>query len=144
MQAPLFALAAGLVFGLGLIVSGMTDPAQVRDFLDVFGRWNPSLAFVMGGAIVVAVGAFTLAKRRAASGRRSWSGAPIELPTTDTIDARLVGGGVLFGIGWGLSGFCPGPAIVAASSGFGAALWFLPAMVAGMALHDAVLRRRAA
>ena len=68
MQAPLFALAAGLVFGLGLIVSGMTDPAQVRGFLDVFGRWNPSLAFVMGGAIVVAVGAFTLAKRRAASG----------------------------------------------------------------------------
>ena len=143
-MGALIALLAGLVFGIGLLMSGMTDPAKVQGFLDLFGRWDPSLAFVMGGAIVVAIGAFTLARGRAAAGRKSWSGEPIELPTSNTIDARLIGGGVLFGIGWGLAGFCPGPVIVAASSGFGAALWFLPAMLAGMALHDAVLRRRAA
>jgi uncharacterized protein len=140
----LIALLAGLVFGIGLLMSGMTDPAKVQGFLDLFGRWDPSLAFVMGGAIVVAIGAFTLARRRAAAGRKSWSGEPIELPTSNAIDARLIGGGVLFGIGWGLAGFCPGPALVALSSGFGPALWFVPAMVAGMALHDAVARRRVA
>jgi uncharacterized protein len=128
----LIALLAGLVFGLGLLMSGMTDPAKVQGFLDLFGRWDPSLAFVMGGAIMVAIGAFTVAKRRAAAGRKSWS------------DARLIGGGVLFGIGWGLAGFCPGPALVALSSGFGPALWFVPAMLVGMVLHDATLRRRTA
>jgi uncharacterized protein len=143
-MAALIALLAGLVFGIGLLMSGMTDPAKVQGFLDLFGRWDPSLTFVMGGAIAVAVGAFTIAKRRAATGRKSWSGEPIELPTANVIDARLIGGGVLFGIGWGLAGFCPGPALVALSSGFGPALWFVPAMLAGMALHDAVLRRRAA
>jgi uncharacterized protein len=140
----LIALLAGVVFGVGLLMSGMTDPAKVQGFLDLFGRWDPSLAFVMGGAIVVAIGAFTLARRRAVAGRKSWSGEPIELPTSNAIDARLLGGGVLFGIGWGLAGFCPGPALVALSSGFGPALWFVPAMLVGMALHDAVLRRRAA
>jgi uncharacterized protein len=142
--AALIALLAGLVFGLGLLVSGMTDPAKVQGFLDLFGRWDPSLAFVMGGAIVVAIGAFTLARRRAAAGCKSWSGEPIERPTSNAIDVRLIGGGVLFGIGWGLAGFCPGPALVALSSGFGPALWFAPAMLVGMALHDAVARRRAA
>jgi uncharacterized protein len=143
-MAALIAGLTGLVFGIGLLTSGMTDPAKVQGFLDLAGRWDPSLAFVMGGAIVVAIGAFTLAQRRAAAGRKSWSGEPIELPTSNAIDARLIGGGVLFGIGWGLAGFCPGPALVALSSGFGPALWFVPAMVAGMALHDAVVRRRAA
>jgi uncharacterized protein len=138
------ALLAGVVFGIGLLMSGMTDPAKVQGFLDLFGRWDPSLAFVMGGAIAVAIGAFTIARRRAAAGRKSWSGEPIELPISKAIDARLIGGGVLFGIGWGLAGFCPGPALVALSSGFGPALWFVPAMLAGMALHDAVMRRRAA
>ena len=142
-MAALIALLAGLVFGIGLLMSGMTDPAKVQGFLDLFGRWDPSLAFVMGGAIAVAIGAFTLARRRAAAGRKSWSGEPIELPASNTIDARLIGGGVLFGIGWGLAGFCPGPALVALSSGFGPALWFVPAMLVGMALHDAVLQRRA-
>ncbi len=142
-MGALIALLAGVVFGIGLLMSGMTDPAKVQGFLDLFGRWDPSLAFVMGGAIVVAIGAFTLARRRAAAGRKSWSGEPIELPTTNVIDARLICGGVLFGIGWGLAGFCPGPALVALSSGFEPALWFVPAMLAGMALHDAVLRRRA-
>lgn len=143
-MGAVIALLAGLVFGVGLLMSGMTDPARVQGFLDLFGRWDPSLAFVMGGAIVVAIGAFTLARRRSAAGRRSWSGEPIELPTTDAIDARLIGGGVLFGIGWGLAGFCPGPALVALSGGFGPALWFVPAMLAGMVLHDVVLRRGAA
>ena len=142
-MGALIAFLAGFVFGVGLLMSGMTDPAKVQGFLDLFGRWDPSLAFVMGGAIVVAIGAFTLARRRAAAGRKSWSGEPIELPASNTIDARLIGGGVLFGIGWGLAGFCPGPALVALSSGFGPALWFVPAMLVGMALHDAVLQRRA-
>ncbi len=137
------ALLAGLVFGIGLLMSGMTNPAKVQGFLDLFGRWDPTLAFVMGGAIVVAIGAFAMAKRRVANGRASWSGEPIELPTSERIDARLIGGGVLFGIGWGLAGFCPGPALVALSSGFGPALWFVPAMLAGMALHDATMQRRA-
>jgi uncharacterized protein len=138
-----FALVAGVIFGTGLIAGGMTDPAKVQGFLDPFGRWDPSLAFVMGGAIAVAVGAFALARRRKVRGAASWSGEPIELPTSTAIDARLVGGGVLFGVGWGLAGFCPGPAIVAAASGYAPALWFLPAMLAGMVLHDVVLQRRA-
>jgi uncharacterized protein len=141
-MGAVIALLAGLVFGIGLLMSGMTDPAKVQGFLDLFGRWDPSLAFVMGGAIVVAIGAFTLARRRAAAGRKSWSGEPIELPTSNAIDARLIGGGVLFGIGWGLAGFCPGPAIVALSGGFAPALWFVPAMLAGMVLHDSVVRWR--
>lgn len=142
-MGALIALLAGLVFGLGLLTSGMTDPAKVQGFLDLFGRWDPSLAFVMGGAIVVAIGAFAVAKRRAAAGRKSWSGEPIELSTSNAIDARLIGGGVLFGIGWGLAGFCPGPALVALSGGFGPALWFVPAMLVGMVLHDVVSQRRA-
>ena len=142
-MGAVIALLAGLVFGIGLLMSGMTDPAKVQGFLDLFGRWDPSLAFVMGGAIVVAIGAFTLAKKRAAAGRKSWSGEPIELPASNTIDARLIGGGVLFGIGWGLAGFCPGPALVALSSGFAPAMWFVPAMLVGMVLHDVVLQRRA-
>jgi len=143
MRGIVFALAAGVLFGVGLIAGGMTDPAKVQGFLDLFGRWDPSLAFVMGGAIAVAVGAFALARRRQARGAASWSGEPIELPTSTSIDARLVGGGVLFGIGWGLAGFCPGPAIVAAASGYAPALWFVPAMLAGMLAHDFVLQRRA-
>ena len=142
-MGAVIALLAGLVFGIGLLMSGMTDPAKVQGFLDLFGRWDPSLAFVMGGAIAVAIGAFTLAKKRAAAGRKSWSGEPIELPASNAIDARLIGGGVLFGIGWGLAGFCPGPALVALSAGFAPALWFVPAMLVGMVLHDAVVQRRA-
>ncbi|MEY4751221.1 MAG: hypothetical protein RIQ60_3435 [Pseudomonadota bacterium] len=131
------ALLSGLVFGLGLIAGGMTDPAKVKAFLDLFGAWDPSLAFVMGGAIAVGVVAFALARRRT----RSWTGDAMELPTSRVIDRRLLGGGALFGIGWGIGGFCPGPALVALGSGLGSAWVFVPAMLAGMWLHDRLLTR---
>lgn len=134
----LFALLSGLVFGLGLIASGMTDPAKVKGFLDLFGAWDPSLALVMGGAIAVGVGAFALAKKRATA----WSGEPMEIPRETLIDGRLLTGGVLFGIGWGIGGFCPGPALVAMGSGLGSAWIFGLAMLAGMALHDRWLAPR--
>ena len=128
----LFALGVGLVFGLGLIASGMSNPAKVKAFLDLAGVWDPSLAFVMAGAIVVAALPFALAKRRT----RAWSGEPIALPSVTPVDARLWCGALMFGVGWGVAGFCPGPALVALGSGFAPALWFVPAMLAGMALHD--------
>ena len=126
------ALVSGLLFGIGLIAGGMTDPHKVRAFLDVTGEWDPSLGFVMAGALVVGFFAFTRARLQ----RRAWIGGEIVLPASATIDARLIGGGVLFGIGWGWAGFCPGPAWVAMASGSGAALWFVAAMLAGMLLHD--------
>jgi uncharacterized membrane protein YedE/YeeE len=132
----LVALLAGLGFGLGLIVSGMANPAKVQGFLDVTGAWDPSLAFVMVGAISVCLFGFRVAQRRVGAGQASWCGAPIDIPNQQRIDARLIGGGALFGIGWGLAGFCPGPALVALGSGFAPALWFVPAMLAGMALAD--------
>ena len=134
----LMAGLSGLVFGLGLILGGMTDPGKVKAFLDVAGAWDPSLGLVMGGAIAVGVFAFAAAKRRATS----WSGDRIEIPSNTVIDARLIGGGVLFGAGWGLGGFCPGPALVAMSAGVGSAAVFVVAMLVGMVLHDRVFMRR--
>lgn len=128
----LFALASGIVFGLGLILSGMADPVKVKAFLDLAGAWDPSLALVMGGAIGVGFFAF----RHARHMPRSWTGARMEIPTVTTIDARLIGGGVLFGIGWGIGGFCPGPALVALGSGMTEAAIFVAAMLAGMLVHD--------
>ena len=116
----------------------MTDPAKVKGFLDLAGAWDPSLGFVMAGAIAVGTVAFAVAKRRP----RAWSGAAITLPASTAIDARLIGGGVLFGIGWGIAGFCPGPALVAASSGSAAAALFVLAMLGGMLLHDNAWVRR--
>lgn len=133
----LISLCSGLIFGVGLIASGMTQPAKVQAFLDVFGVWDPSLALVMGGAIAVGSVAFAIARRR----RTSWSGDALQIPTSTTIDGRLIGGGVLFGIGWGLAGFCPGPALVAASSGVVSAWMFVAAMLVGMAVHDGVSKR---
>lgn len=133
----LLALAAGLIFGLGLIAGGMTDPAKVKAFLDLAGAWDPSLALVMGGGIAIGVLAFA----RARSQKTAWSGDPIDLPSSQRIDARLLTGGVLFGIGWGVGGFCPGPAIVALGSGLMPALIFVIAMLVGMAIHDRVLAR---
>lgn len=130
------ALLSGLVFGIGLIAAGMTDPSKVQGFLDVTGAWNPSLAFVMGGAIAVGVFAFLLARRRHAAGRLSWAGEHIEIPTSTLIDRKLVVGGLLFGAGWGLAGFCPGPAIVAVGAGLPGAGLFVAAMLAGMWIHD--------
>lgn len=128
----LIALASGLVFGLGLIAGGMTDPAKVKGFLDLFGAWDPSLAMVMAGAIAVGVLAFAAARRRSLS----WTGERMEIPSASVIDRRLVGGGVLFGIGWGIAGFCPGPALVAAGSGLAAAWVFVAAMLLGMLVHE--------
>ena len=131
----LIAVLSGLVFGLGLIASGMTDPAKIKAFLDLVGQWDPSLAFVMGGAIAVSVPAFAIAKHR----RRSWSGDTMEIPSSTAIDSRLIAGGVLFGIGWGIAGLCPGPAVVAMSFGLGAAWVFVAAMLVGMGVHDRLL-----
>lgn len=126
------ALLSGLLFGLGLLLSGMTDPAKVKGFLDLFGAWDPSLALVMGGAIAIGLLAFARATRR----ERAWSGDRIEMPQDRRIDWRLIGGGVLFGVGWGVAGFCPGPALVALSSGLPEAWIFVPAMLLGMGLVD--------
>jgi len=135
----LTAFFAGLVFGLGLIVSGMTDPGKVLGFLDLAGAWDPSLALVMAGAVAVGLVAFTFARHRG----ESLLGAPMRLPDARTIDARLVTGALLFGVGWGLAGFCPGPALVAMAMGHGKALVFVAAMVAGMALHAIAAAKRA-
>lgn len=130
------ALIAGLIFGLGLIVSGMANPAKVIGFLDLAGRWDPSLAFVMGGAIGVGVVGFAKARRRT----RSLLGAPMQLPASTELSKRLVLGSLAFGIGWGLAGFCPGPAIVSAAAGYGKAWIFVVAMIVGMMLFTLLER----
>src|ERR1700680_780274 len=107
-MATVFAFVSGFVFGLGLIVAGMVNPAKILGFLDVAGTWDPSLALVMVGAIAVGLVAFALARRRTMSAL----GLPMQLPSQRSIDARLVGGSLMFGIGWGLAGFCPGAAMV--------------------------------
>ena len=134
MSRNLIALAAGLLFGLGLSLSGMYDPQKVRGFLDITGLWDPSLAFVMGGAIAVALPAFALAKRRTLA----WSGDPIELPTARRIDAPLAIGAVLFGAGWGLSGVCPGPGLLDLGFLSGDALLFVVPMTVGVFAHWAL------
>ena len=126
------AFLAGLVFGLGLLLSGMADPAKVLGFLDLAGAWDPSLAFVMAGAIGIAAVAFAFARRRKAS----LLGDSLRLPTATRIDRRLVAGSLLFGVGWGLAGFCPGPAIVALGLGSAKAVVFVLAMLAGMGLFE--------
>ncbi|MGO4329595.1 DUF6691 family protein [Cupriavidus sp. 2TAF22] len=131
--APLLsALLAGLVFGFGLILAGMANPAKVLGFLDLAGAWDPSLALVMGGAVAVGLAAFALARRRSAS----WLGLPMQLPATRQIDRRLLAGSLLFGIGWGLAGICPGPALVLLGSGVWQGMVFVLAMLAGMVLFE--------
>ena len=127
-----YALLAGTLFGTGLIASQMTDPLKVKGFLDLLGVWDPSLALVMAVAIAVSFVAFSTARRR----KLSWSGTPINLPASSRVDKRLLLGGALFGIGWGIAGLCPGPALVAAASGSLPAIGFVGAMLVGMALHD--------
>ena len=127
----LVALFAGTLFGLGLAVSGMMNPAKVIGFLDVTGKWDPTLAFVMGGALLVTVPAFRLILNRP----RPLLAGGFELSEKNTLDSRLLGGAALFGVGWGLSGFCPGPAVAALVTGLAPVLAFVAAMLAGMVLH---------
>ena len=133
----LTALLAGIVFGLGLIISGMANPAKVLGFLDLAGPWDPSLAFVMAGAVGVGVIAFAVARRRTLS----LLGAEMKLPRVRQIDRRLVIGSLTFGVGWGLVGFCPGPALVALGMGQTKALLFVGFMLAGMGLFEWLERR---
>lgn len=132
------ALIAGLVFGLGLILSGMGNPAKVQNFLDIFGTWDPSLGLVMGGAIAVGLVAFTWAKRR----KTSALGEPMQLPTATVVDRKLLTGAAMFGTGWGLAGFCPGPAVMNLAT-LQMEVWlFVAAMLAGMVLQHVTAKNR--
>lgn len=130
------AFITGLLFGLGLILSGMTDPTKVTGFLDIAGAWNPSLMFVMGGAILVAMVAFRMAGTRT----RTLLGGAMHLPTARQIDKRLILGGVIFGVGWGLAGYCPGPALASLATGGSKPLVFVLAMLTGMAIYEILSR----
>jgi uncharacterized protein len=134
MAIFLAALVSGLIFGLGLIISQMVNPAKVLGFLDVFGAWDPSLAFVMATAIPVASVGFAITGRRT----RSILGEAVKLPTKTSLDRRLIGGAVVFGVGWGLVGFCPGPAMTALGFGRADAAIFVVAMIVGMILFEIV------
>jgi hypothetical protein len=131
-------LIAGLLFGVGLMVSGMANPAKILGFLDLWGRWDPSLAFVMIGAIAVGSIGFAIAKRR----KTSLLGLPIQLPAGSTVTLRLVLGSAAFGVGWGLAGFCPGPALVALGAGYAKAWGFAAAMLAGMVVFELLERAK--
>ncbi|GAC1619980.1 MAG: YeeE/YedE family protein [Nevskia sp.] len=138
--SSLVALLAGAVFGFGLSLSGMTDPAKVLGFLDLAGAWQPTLAFVMGGGLLVTLPAFALIRRRRA--------APVfegmfHLPTRQDLDARLLLGATAFGIGWGIAGYCPGPAVASLASGSPVIVAFCVAMALGMALADRVAPKAA-
>jgi uncharacterized membrane protein YedE/YeeE len=127
----------GLTFGLGLLISGMTDPSKVQGFLDLAGLWDPSLALVMGGGVMVGLLGFGLAKRKSLS----LSGVPFHWPEATQIDRPLVLGSLMFGLGWGLAGFCPGPALVAMASGNDKAVVFVLSMMAGMVLFERFKKR---
>lgn len=126
----------GLLFGWGLLISGMTDPGKVLGFLDLAGAWDPSLAFVMGGAVLIGLAGFSLAKKRT----RSFLGGAMHLPTSRDIDRRLVLGSLTFGAGWGLAGFCPGPGLVSMGAGEPKAVLFVVSMIGGMLLFEALTR----
>jgi uncharacterized membrane protein YedE/YeeE len=134
----LTALLAGLIFGLGLLLAGMSNPAKVLGFLDLGGAWDPSLALVMASAIGVALLPFTWARRQ----QHSLLDAPMQLPQKRELDRRLIGGSLLFGIGWGIAGICPGPALTLLLGGYWQSLLFVLAMLGGMWLFTALERRR--
>ncbi|MCK7543019.1 YeeE/YedE family protein [Marinobacter bryozoorum] len=138
MKYTLSSFVAGLVFGLGLLLSGMANPEKVLGFLDLTGAWDPSLALVMAGAIIVGVIAFAIARQR----HVSFLGFDMRLPSGDDISTRLIIGSVMFGIGWGLAGFCPGPGVVALGAGEPKAVVFVASMIAGMALFQVIEQRR--
>jgi len=136
-QIPLFtAFLSGLIFGFGLILSGMVNPAIVLGFLDIAGQWNPSLLWVMGGAVSISAVAFYIAN----NSKYSLLGLPVNLSVSTTIDRRLLTGSLIFGAGWGLAGFCPGPAIVMAGAGSVKAILFVVAMLIGMVLFEIIGR----
>jgi len=128
------AFFSGALFGLGLAMSGMTDPRIVLGFLDVFGEFDPTLLFVLGGAVITTFVLFRLVLRRASPVFAS----SFQLSNLRNIDLRLVGGAALFGVGWGIAGYCPGPALAGLGIGSLEALWFVPAMIGGMLLHRMV------
>lgn len=132
----LAALVSGVLFGVGLMVSGMASPAKVQGFLDLAGRWDPSLFLVMAGAILIGSIAFLFAKRR----KKSLLGLPMRIPASTGVTLRLVLGSAVFGVGWGLAGFCPGPALVAIGAGVPKAWGFVATMLAGMIAFDLVER----
>lgn len=132
-------LLAGVLFGVGLAVSGMTDPLKVQNFLDVSGTWDPSLALVMGGAVVVTFLGYRMAWRQSTP----WFADRFHLPTLMTIDRSLVLGAALFGVGWGLAGYCPGPALASVLTGNQEVWWFVPAMLTGGWLQRWQARRSA-
>lgn len=138
-MSTLIAFFIGLLFGLGLLLSGMADPGKVQGFLDLAGAWDPSLALVMGGAIAVGLIGFALARRRG----RALLGGALQLPQATVIDRRLVLGSLAFGVGWGLAGYCPAPALVSLAAGHQQALIFVGAMLAGMAVFEWAERRSA-
>jgi len=132
MKYSFASMLAGLIFGLGLIVSGMANPEKVLGFLDIAGLWDPSLAFVMAGAMIVGLIAFAVARKRTLS----FLGFNMKLPTNNHVEKRVVIGSMMFGVGWGLAGFCPGPALVALGAGEMKAVVFVASMVAGMLLFE--------
>ena len=135
----LVTLLSGLLFGFGLLLSGMANPAKVQNFLDLFGTWDPSLAFVMGGAIAVTMPGFWLVTRRSTP----LFNTVFHLPTRTDFDMRLIAGSAIFGIGWGLGGFCPGPAVTALPLAAEGTLTFVATMLTGMAASKYVLNRQA-
>ncbi|VVN82619.1 DUF6691 family protein [Pseudomonas fluorescens] len=137
-MAKLTAFFAGLIFGLGLLLAGMANPAKVLAFLDLAGAWDPSLALVMGGAITVAVIPLNWARKK----KRSWLGARMQLPVKRELDTRLIGGSLVFGIGWGVAGICPGPAVAILLTGHWQIIVFVLAMLAGMYLFSVLGSRR--
>ena len=136
MKRSAAAFASGALFGIGLALSGMTDARRVLGFLDIFGAFDPTLAFVLGGAVGTTLLLFRPVLRR---GRPLLEPA-FRLPDAQRIDARLLGGAAIFGVGWGLAGYCPGPALAVLGAGAAEALWFVPAMLAGFLLHRIVNR----
>ena len=134
MKKNIFGFLIGLIFGVGLVISGMSNPAKVINFLDVTGSFDPSLLFVMGGAVVVVFIGFKVVLKRSAP----IFGHVFHIPTRSDIDKSLVLGAALFGIGWGLSGFCPGPALTATLLGSEGILYFLPAMITGLIISKVI------
>jgi uncharacterized membrane protein YedE/YeeE len=138
MRDMLSSLVCGLLLGAGLAVSGMINPAKVLNFLDIAGTWDPTLGFVMGGAQIVSIPGYLLVRRR----HGPLLGGKFHMPTKTDLDPKLIAGAVLFGLGWGLAGFCPGPAFAALSTGYGRVAVFVVAMAIGMTAYHLAIERR--